>query len=196
MAPVPDRRERAPSAGEARRIKEECPQDVVGYYDSRDGGTIPVLGTSQCSSVSRHSSARRRQSFRPLQADREQRPRHIVSPCASLESDDTGSDPEYGIVASRYTFHGNFEVNDSPYYFCHFLASFEMAIVRVQGDGDLQHGKRGRAAGFRPLPQPGRPCGLHLFRHEARWPPLAQAQALEEDPWETLAPADHSTPAL
>ena len=61
-----------------------------------------------------------------------------MSPCesfGSLDFEDSGSDPEYGIVEGQYTFHCNYEVNDSSYFFFHFLAAYEMALVRVQVDG-------------------------------------------------------------
>ena len=73
-----------------------------------------------------------------------------MSPCASLESKDTGSDPEYGIVPDRYTFQCIFEVNNSSYYFMHVLASFEMAPVRVQGDGTCNTVREVELRGFDP----------------------------------------------
>ena len=94
-------------------------------------------GTFQSSSVSRDTSARRRDSFRPPQVDREHHTRQSVSPFESLGflgSEDSGSDPEYGDVPDWYTFHCNYEVNNSHYYFMHHLHAHEMSPVRVDGD--------------------------------------------------------------
>ena len=52
-----------------------------------------------------------------------------------LVSENSLSDPEFGVVPDRYTFRCNDEVWDSQYYFCHRLHTHEMAHVRTESDG-------------------------------------------------------------
>ena len=63
---------------------------------------------------------------------------HILEGCRSLgsfASENSFSDPEFGVVPDRYTFHCNDEIYDSQYYFCHRLHAQEIAQARNDGDG-------------------------------------------------------------
>ena len=117
------------------------------------GFTADRTGTFQSSSVSRDTSARRRESSRPPQADREQRTRPSVFPCpslGSLTSEDSCSDPENGVVPDRYTFHCNDEVNDSQYYFMHVLHAHEVSPVQIRGDGTHPTAREVEVRGWDP----------------------------------------------
>ena len=91
-----------------------------------------------CQNVSRASSAHRRGGPRHSHPERDQRHRRSVSPCASedsLASANQSSDPEYGFIPDRYTFHNNSEIWKREDYYCHYSAAHEMAPERSPGDG-------------------------------------------------------------
>ena len=77
-----------------------------------------------------------------------------MSPCpsnGSLASENSQSDPEYGVHPDCYTFHCNGKIYDSQFNFCHRFHAQKMAQARTDGDGKHPAVREVEVRGWDPI---------------------------------------------